>query len=304
VRQEELESFCSSELGSGVEDQEFVAVGVGTVFGLRLRDGRRVVKLHRAGTDPARLRAALAVQRHLSEHGFPCPRPLAQAGLVTAEALLDRGTTGDAHEPALRRAMASALAELVDLCRPLGGLEELAWTAGPGDGLWGTPHDERFDFEATSVGAEWIDELAREARGRLDPVTAVVGHTDWRAENLRFENGRVSAVYDWESVARAPEPVIVGAAAHYFPSDFRVEGRRQIPTLEEALSFVADYEALRGAEFTGQEARSVRAALVDAMAYTARCEHSDALTGFGHVEAPEGSARAFLRAHGRELLDG
>lgn len=302
----ELGSFCSSELGSDLEEEEFVAVGVGTVFGLRLRDGRRVVvKLYRTGTGPARVAAAQNVQRHLAERGFPAPLPLSgpvetPAGLMTAETLLDRGAPEDPHDPEIRRGMASALAEMVDLCRPLSGLEELAWTADPGDGLWGTPHDDRFDFDATSVGAEWIDELARQARGRLDSGPVVVGHTDWRAENMRFEGDRVSAVYDWESVRRAPEPVFVGAAAHYFPSDFRVEARRQIPTLVEALAFVADYEEARGTAFTIEERRAVRAALVDAMAYTARCEHSVA----ARAEAPEGSARAFLRAHGDELLDG
>jgi hypothetical protein len=81
--------------------------------------------------------------------------------------------------------------------------------------------------------------------------------------------------------------------------------------LAEALAFVADYEDARGPAFTSDELRAVRAALVDAMAYTARCEHSDALTDFGRRpptsprgEAPDGSARAFLRAHGPELLDG
>jgi hypothetical protein len=219
---------------------------------------------------------------------------------VTAETALDRGVPEDALDPVIRRGMSASLAELVDLCRSLGGLEELAWTADPGDGLWGTPHDERFDFDATSAGAEWIDDLAREARPRMDSGPVVVGHTDWRAENMRFEDGRVSAVYDWESLRRLPEPVLVGGAAHYFPSDFRVQGRRQIPTLVEALAFVADYEEARGPAFTTDERRAVRAALVDAMAYTARCEHSDA----ARVEAPEGSARAFLRAHGAELLDG
>ena len=173
------------------------------------------------------------------------------------------------------------------------------------------PHDDRFDFAATSAGAEWIDELGREARGRLDSGPVVIGHTDWRAENMRFDVDRVSAVYDWESLRRAPEPVVVGMAAHYFPSDFRVERRRQVPALDEALAFVADYEAARGIAFTRDELRVVRAALVDAMAYTARCEHSDALTDFGRRppaspggDAPAESARAFLRTHGAELLDG
>ena len=313
----ELESFCLSELGSHLQEEEFVAVGVGTVFGLRLRDGRRVVvKLYRAGTNSARLSEALAVQRHLAERGFPAPLPLTgpiqtPGGLAVGETLLDRGRPEDPHEPAIRRAMASALAELVAMCRPLGGLDELAWKLNSAEPLWGTPHDDRFDFAATSIGAEWIDELAREARGRLGSGRNVVSHTDWRAENMRFENGRVSAVYDWESLSRAPEPVHVGEAAHYFPSDFRVEERTQVPTLEEAYAFVADYEAARGVDLTADELRAVRAALVDAMAYTARCEHSDALTDFGRRppavpqgEPPRGSARAFLRMHGRELLEG
>jgi hypothetical protein len=167
----ELESFCRSELGSAPQEEEFMANGVGTVFGLRLRDGRRVVvKLYRAGTDPARVDAALTVQLHLAERGFPCPLPLTgpvetPAGLAAAETLLDRGAPEDPHE--------------------------------------------------------------------------------------------------------------------------------------------------RGTEFTIDQLRAVRAALVDEMTYTARCEHSDALTDFSRRlpavprnEAPEGSARAFLRAHGRELLDG
>lgn len=312
----DLDRFCSSELGSALEEEEFVANGVGTVFGLRLRDGRRVVvKLYRAGTDRARVGAALAVQRHLAEHEFPCPSPLSgpvetPAGLAVAETLLDRGAPGDPHDPVLRRAMAAALARLVALCWALEGVDDLEWSLDAAGPLWGTPHDDRFDFAATSAGAEWIDELAREARGQLDSGRIVVGHTDWRAENMRFEARRVSAVYDWESVRRAPESVLVGAAAHYFPSDFRVEGRRQVPTLDEALAFVADYEEARGIAFTTDELRAVHAALVDAMAYTARCEHSDALTDFGRrapavprAEVPDGSARAFLRAHGRELLD-
>jgi hypothetical protein len=313
----QLDSFCSSELGSAVLEEEFFAAGVGTVFGLRLCDGRRVVvKLYRTGTDARRVDAALTVQQHLAEHGFPSPRPLTgpvrvRASLAVAETLLDRGAPADPHDPLVRRAMASALAQVIALCRPLTHLEELAWSLDPGEPLWGTPHDDRFNFAATSNGAEWIDELAREARLRLGSGAVVVGHTDWRAENMRFAAGSVSAVYDWESVRRAPEPVFVGGAAHYFPSDFRIRGRRQVPTLDEALAFVADYEAARRVSFTQDERRSVRAALVHAMAYTARCEHSDALTDFGRRppvapdrEVPAGSARAFLRAHGPELLDG
>jgi Phosphotransferase enzyme family len=313
----DLELFCSGELGSALDGEEFLETGVGTVLGVRLRDGRRVVvKCYRAGTEAWRLDASLTVQRHLAEQGFPAPLPLTgpvetPAGLMVAETLLDRGSRDDPNDPALRRAMAWTLAQLVALCRPFQELDGIAWSHDPAGPLWGRLHDDRFDFVATSVGAEWIDELAREARGRLGSGPVVIGHLDWRAENMRFAAGRVSAVYDWESLRRAPEPVVVGAAAHYYPSDFRVAGRRQLPTMDTALAFVGDYEQARGAEFSTAERRAARAALVDAMAYTARCEHSDALTGFGGrppaapgSDPPDGSARAFLRAHARDLLDG
>jgi Ser/Thr protein kinase RdoA (MazF antagonist) len=313
----DVDAFCARELGSRVERREFTEAGVATVFGLRLRDRRRVVvKVHRADTTCSRLEAGQIVQRHLAESGFPCPVPLAGpaplgTSLATAESLLDVGERADPHEPALRAEMARALAELVELGRGLVGLGALGGAPGPLEPLWGTPHDDRFDFGSTSAGAEWIDELAREARGRLAEGELVLGHVDWRAENMRFDAGRVSAVYDWDSLALAPEPVVVGAASHYFPSDFRVEARRQLPTLDEALAFVGDYESARGSPFTGAELRGARAALVDAMAYTARCEHSDALTDFGRRppisprrNLPAGSARAFLRAHGPELLAG
>jgi hypothetical protein len=43
-----------------------------------------------------------------------------------------------------------------------------------------------------------------------------VGHADWTCGNLRFANGRVNASYDWDSLAAAPEPVLVGLAAASF----------------------------------------------------------------------------------------
>ena len=73
---------------------------------------------------------------------------------------LDAGIRGDPHPPELRRAMAATLARLVGLCRPLKhtGLE--SGSATPEGGLWREPHDARFDFDATTRAAEWIDALA------------------------------------------------------------------------------------------------------------------------------------------------
>jgi hypothetical protein len=178
------------------------------------------------------------------------------------------------------------------------------------------PHDGRFDFARTAGGAEWIDAIAARARRARDRGVGdvVVGHTDWRVENMRFSDGAVSAVYDWDSLAIQREPVLAGGVAHLFTSDFGAgPGWVQRPTLAEALAFVADYEAARGAPFDDDERAVARAALVYAMAYTARCEHSDALTDMGRAAVrperaagptPDGSARAFLAAHADALLNG
>jgi hypothetical protein len=323
VRPAALDAYCRRALGAPVAAAEFTATGVGTVYGLRLEDGRRVVvKVHPPRASIRHLDAMQRVQRHLATAGFPAPEPLAApaplgAGIAVAETLIDDGGRADAHDPPVRRAMAAALARLVALARPftgLDGLRESLMAMGPDD-LWPVPHESRFDFEATAAGAEWIDEIAARARRARDRDVGdvVVGHTDWRVENMRFAGGAVSAVYDWDSLAIQREPVLAGGVAHLFPSDFTAgPGWVQRPTLDEALAFVADYEAARGAPFSADERAVARAALLYAMAYTARCEHSDALTDFGTrppADAPPpetspgpGSARAFVAAHADALL--
>jgi hypothetical protein len=193
-------------LGAAIERTELFGAGVGCVHGGRLSDGRGVVvKLHAPRVSAAFLDAMQAVQRHLAADGFPSPQPLAgplrlERATATAESLLDRGSDGDAHDPAVRRVMAAALAWLIERCRPLAGLDALrdhSMRVLPGE-LWPVPHEPRFDFEATSAGAEWIDRIAAEALAVPAAGDWVVGHADWRVEHMRFERGAVSAVYDWD----------------------------------------------------------------------------------------------------------
>jgi hypothetical protein len=215
--------------------------------------------------------------------------------------------------------MAAGLAELVALARPLAalrGLRESIMAVRRG-ALWPTPHDGRFDFEGTSAGAEWIDRIATAARAIRDRDGAgdeVVGHADWRAEHLRFAAGRLSAVHDWDSLAVGREPALVGSVAHMFTANWAAPDGPHMPTKKEALRFVADYESARDRGPFGDREREVaRAGLVYAMAYTARCEHSDVVTDMGR-RAPAagggtrpaavagGGARAFLAVHAAELL--
>jgi len=285
-----VDSFCRERLGGGVAGYELFATSVGSVHGVRLRDRRRVVvKAYRREIDLAHLAAVQRAQAHLADGGFPAPRPLLAPaplarGVAVVETLLDRGDWADAHDPAVRRAVTAGLAQLLERSRPLVGLPGLgSWREGY-DRLWRRPHDRRFDFPATAHGAAWIDRLAAAARRRLDRYGGgdpVVGHGDWRVEHLRFADGSLSAVYDWDSLAVGPEPVFAGSAAHAFTADWSIEGHRCTPSIAESLAFLADYEAARGAPFSNDARRAALSGLVAATAYSARCEHSDRLTAFG-----------------------
>jgi hypothetical protein len=122
------------------------------------------------------------------------------------------------------------------------------------DDVWPEPHDLRVDLAGTAAGAEWIDDAARDARATLmaTALPNVVGHLEWRVQNLAFA-GRVSAIYDWDSVALVPEAALVGSASVIHPVDWRLQQPDPLPTLEQLDGVVADYEAARGAPFDDDE---------------------------------------------------
>lgn len=298
------DAFCRRHLGAALEHSEFYQSSIGSVHGLRLGDGRRVViKVHQPGRDAEFLEEVLRVQRHLVEAGFPAPRPLLGPvplgrGLAIAEELLDPGERGDGRRPEIRRALASSLHEIVALCRPLVGSTRLPahlhsdLAAGR---LWPTPHSKLFDFEATASGAEHIDALAAEARGLLvEPAgEKIIGHCDWRTEHVRFEGTRVVVAYDWDSLCHEHETVLIGSVAHAFTADWTLDDPRQAPSIDEARAFVADYEAARGRAFTRAEHKVVSAAFTYGVAYTARCGHAlDPLA----TQVEDGTFRALARA--------
>jgi hypothetical protein len=313
-----VDAFCEAQLGSGIDRYEFYSVGVGSTHGLRLDDGRRVVvKVHRATTDIAHLAAVHKVQGHLAAAGFPAPQPLIgptplAKGTAVAEELLDRGAWADAHRPEIRRLVVGGLFRQIELCRELVGLPGLASSWSVIRRYWRAPHDRRFDFPATADGAEWIERLSAEALRRLEEEgvgVAAIGHNDWRVEQLRFAAGRLVAAWDWDSLGCGLEPAFVGSSAHCFTADYGVDDLDVVPTLKEALAFIADYEAARSRPFSPDERRTAVAALVAMMAYSARCEHADALTDWGSTPArtppqcvPADSYRGFLALHGPRLL--
>lgn len=308
-----IDTFSRSELGSAVAEGLFYESSQGAVSGIRLEDGRRVVvKAHPPEQPLAFLRAVYEVQHNLSRRGYPCPRPLLAPrplarGHAMSEELVDSGSYADAHDPTIRRMMAERLAELVRLTRDLTALPGLR----PGlvsrwlpDKLWPTPHSAIFDFEATTVGSEWIDGLARAAKETLLRAShlsqPVIGHTDWSVKHFRFEDGKVRIIYDWDSIALDQEPIIVGDAARGFTMTWNLDKPVPLaPSAEEAQAFVAEYEAARGKAFTAEERIIMCAAATYAIAYTARCEHC---LDPNPIDFPTGSYREALARYGAYLL--
>jgi hypothetical protein len=222
------------------------------------------------------------VQDHLALKSFPCPRPLLGPepfgiGFATVDEFVAVGEHRNAHEPEVRRAMASTLAWQIDLASGLTDLASLSRDDElPDDALWPRPHNALFDFEATTEGAAWIDAFARRAR-RARPRSAgrmVVGHLDWSVKHIRFTDEKVRVVYDWDSLRLDREPIFVGSAAATFTATWYLDVGSKAPDPDELVPFVEDYEEARGSAFSEPERLSAFASAVNVTAYCARCEHA------------------------------
>ncbi|MDQ6742035.1 MAG: aminoglycoside phosphotransferase family protein [Candidatus Dormibacteraeota bacterium] len=287
VRRDTIDGWLSSHLRArlGVDLSQIVfrSGRIAAVYGATLDDGRQVaVKVHRRPADLAYLGAAIACQRRLAAAGYPCPRPLdgpATTDGLTAviETLLTDGLPGDAHEPSIRRAMAEALFEQLELLRgaAVDGLRAgaPAWSHYE-HGPWPVPHDPIFDFTITLQAFAWLDELARRAAAVLQQARPpdAIAHGDWTCGNVHFKDSRVSSSYDWDSLAAAPEPVLVGLSASSFTSGSTAGATT--PTPEEVTAFLRDYEELRSHPFDESEQRTAAAAVTWVLAYNARCQVS------------------------------
>ena len=301
-----LDQFSRSALGSELHTVTFYRRGVGAVFGLLLIDGRHVVvKVHRVDLVGDALDGIRIVQRALAEQGLPAPMPIGEPltignGIGAAEEMLSGGEKVNPHDPSIRRVLAEGLFRFVEAATPMLGIVQLPLANPfdlPDDQLWPTPHDFRFDFSLP--GAEWIDELAKDARSVLDRSASgsmVIGHADWRIENLCMDRSAVVAIFDWDSVCICPEAVLVAAASIHFTTDWSDSSTHLFPSPDESAAFIKDYEEARGRRFTPSERELARAAQVYRLAYGARCEHSDSQLGVFPDADGESGFTALLRS--------
>jgi hypothetical protein len=195
----------------------------------------------------------------LAERGFPCARPLTPAvGVgplaVHAEEYRPGGELlhGDSPEVSVRYAavFARLMGELVHVtvAPPLPNPRWVRWDHAD-SGLWPAIGflDER---DQSAVPASVVD-TAERARERLlaAELPCVLGHADFEAQNLRWRDGHVWAVHDWDSLAWQPEAALVGAASGAFPKT----GPATLPPIESSEAFLVAYQDIRGRRFTAEE---------------------------------------------------
>lgn len=283
-----MNEFCQSHLGGKIRGYLFFASSVGSTHGVRLEDGRELVIKVRPppetnpylSLDRTSLDSICRTMRWLADRDYPCPKPILgptplARGLATAEAFLVRGGQGNGFDPKCRKIIASGFAELIQLLRSFEGGVSCLKHFQRSASLYAQPHSKLFDFEKTAKGAEWIDAFAERARrAEAHQGKPVIGHADWRVKHLRFEEGRIVATYDWDSLAFSAETELVGISAHGFTADWTLEGVRRIPAADDIRAYVADYEKARGQAFSKRERRSLFATCVYCIAYGARCAHS------------------------------
>jgi hypothetical protein len=301
-----LASFRRCHLHGEIGQAIFYASSIGSVAGLELDDGRRVVlKTHQPGVSLAFLNEVVSLRKHIAGVGGPSPAVLLGptplgAGLATVEQFDDSGALCDARQPEIREALAVSFHRIVATLLPFVPSSTLPLQAPPENALWPVPHSRLFDFPATIVGADDIDHVAMLAREAMTPAgVVVIGHGDWRSEHVRFVGTTPAVAYDWDSLRKSHEPALVGSVAHAFCADWSRDNQNQAPTLAEARAFVDEYEGARGEPFSSEERRLCGGAFAYAVAYTARCGHA-----MGRNERDQsGTFQHLVANHGAELLD-
>lgn len=270
---------AASVLGIPLVDAFFLSVSVGCVFGCELADGSRaVLKAHQPRATLRFLADVQAAQRGAVSSGLPGPVPVGSPTKVGPAVFTGESYLSDPGQSAasarLLLTSAGELARFVTCCGTVDApaLAEHPMRQPPA-GLYPAPHSPLFDFAATRVGAEWIDAIASRARTVRDevPSPSVIAHTDWSLRNIRFHDGDVSAIYDWDSVALLPEAEAVGLAASSWCKTG--EGRDPTPGPEEIAAFIEAYDEARRHRLSSAGRRAAFAAAVYGLAYTARCEH-------------------------------
>ena len=281
-----LGPWCAAHLGAVPAQVLLITEHLSAVFGLRLDDGREVVV--KARPDPSgRAVTCVFAQAELAAAGFACPAPLTEVTgtdpAIHAEQWRPGGDLLRGEDPGTARQYAAVYAEL------MAALARLSLPPPLPNPPW-LPFDQQ-----APTGADFVAGIAARAHARLRSATSlprVLGHADFEAQNLRWKGTEIWAVFDWDSLAWMPEPVLAGAASAAFAS-------AEQPTLApigSSEAFLESYQQVRGRSFSGEEleiawAASLLTATVNA-AHEARHGEPPLTTDRLRDQAEERLARA------------
>ncbi|TCP50932.1 phosphotransferase family enzyme [Tamaricihabitans halophyticus] len=269
-----------------------------TVLGIRLTDARDVVV--KARPDENRAVSCVLAQARLADQGLPCAQPLTPVHgvgplAVHAEEYRAGGTLLRGDSPAVAARYAAVFAQLMaglaklTLAPPLPNPRWVRWDHTE-PGLW--PAIESLDKKDQKRVPSYVTSAAHGSRERMLALAAnlprVLGHADFEAHNLRWDQDRVRVVHDWDSLAWQPEAALVGAASAVFPK----MGPATLPPIESTEAFLATYQEARGRWFTADEWQLAWAASVWPAAHDLRWE---ALHGYPATTAKDFRAQVAER---------
>jgi hypothetical protein len=288
--------LTQAELGVSTTGALFAKKSVGAVFALVLESGElAVLKLFNRSIRADELAAMHRCLATAVAHGFPVPRQRSEIfdagdGISAAYYAYVDGDQRDAHEPAVRRELARALAELNVLLAPL-DTTGLPPAPGRQESLWPPPQRIWEAREVDDEDARFIDEHGRAAQLVLkkSKLPRIASHLDWGAKNIRFRDDAVCAVYDSDSVHAASEAECVGRAAAQFTAQWDIPALLT-PTPKEAHAFVDEYQTARGRKFSKAE-RAVAAA--SARYLVAQVARSELLSGVPEADNYRGLLRTY-----------
>lgn len=276
-----IRGWCAEHLGSVPVEVLFARESLSEVVGLRLADGREVVVKVREAE--GREASCVAAQAWLAERGFPCARTITdvvRVGSLAVHAEESRPggemLLGDTPDVAERYAavFARLMRELSGIVvpPPLPNPRWARWDHRD-PGLW--PAIGFLDERDQSAVPAHVVETATRARKRLlaTDLPCVVGHADFEAQNLRWHDGEIRAVHDWDSLAWQPEAALAGAASGTFAN----ASPPTLAPIASSAAFLSAYQKLRGRRFTAEEEEVAWAASLWTAVHNARWEalHGD-----------------------------
>ena len=243
----------------------FATKSVGATFGIVLEDGEPVVlKLFNGYFAHSELSAVHRCMAMATAQGYPAPQMRsdlfeASSGVWGAFYAYVDGDLRDGHEPVVRRELARSLAELTALLSPFDAAD-LPLTGVRRESLWPPPFRLWAQAKIDNDDSRFINAHGAAAKRTVkkSKLPLVAAHLDWGVKNVRFRDGTVCAVYDWDSLHAASEAECAGQAAAQFTAQWNFPARLT-PTSDEAGAFFEEYQSARGKKFSREE-RAIAAA--------------------------------------------